>query len=277
MLPLGTSDWVGWGGGALSNLCHTRHLLLSPWVEVAGSALQNVHRMLHLEFHVRWSVGCNDGHQNYISLDVWGDDVQNPLHKLHLSNVALGGVWGQAREAFRLLEACHSCPRLQTVKVEVCDDSAPGEDETWEDVKGWETRIEVSLPRLTAMTVPWVFTELDLRGCSKLSSLVVAGEWRASSLQGPETQSGHVMRGMAARVTPPKANGSWGVEGVKGPWKPKPVPDVHWHSANTRCHAWAFGCCTVGTDDQLSKPQLVVKRFLTAMSRRENVPRVAGD
>lgn len=151
---------------------------------------------------------------------------------------------GQAKEAFRLIEACGSCPRLQCVEIKMYGPGL-GENETWEDVTRWETRIKVSLPHLQTMTIPWVFTELDLRGCSSLSNLVISGEWRASRLQGGDLEAGHVMRNVASRVTPPTADGRWRVEGVKGPWRQKPVPDVHWHCANTTCHT-SYGCCTVG-------------------------------
>lgn len=75
----------------------------------------------------------------------------------------------------RLLEACHSSPRLQSVDIRLYE-SGSGEDKAKEDLKiGWEARMKVSLPKVENLTIPYVFEELDLGGCLTRDQEYMAG------------------------------------------------------------------------------------------------------
>lgn len=134
------------------------------------------------------------------------------------------------------MEACQSCPRLQQIDIVFLGWPLCG-------VMTFDARIQLSLPKLKRIKTFWVFSELDLRGCSALSALVITGAWH--SQQSTPVDACDAIRSVASCVTPPKADGHWAAVRAEGSSaKQERIPSIHWHAPNIRCDASEK--CTVG-------------------------------
>lgn len=65
-------------------------------------------------------------------------------------------------------------------------------------------------------------------------------------VQGPDTGAGHVMRSVAPRVILPRADGRWRVKGVAGE-ADEATRDIHWHPPHARCPLF-WKICEVDND-----------------------------